>query len=149
MKDEKKEYNNRYEKLASLLEDPQDLTKMNGAFSDDEARKLLFIWNECLPAEADASKVWEKTLQRIRQAQEQEAANRRRRFVLAWRWVAAASVVLCIGLASLWFLNTEVTVDERSRMEQMLLAQVDTGEVKEVTLVVSDQVERTVRAGRR
>lgn len=111
---------------------------MNGAFSDDEARKLLFIWNECLPAEADASKVWEKTLQRIRQAQEQEAANRRRRFVLAWRWVAAASVVLCIGLASLWFLNTEVTVDERSRMEQMLLAQVDTGEVKEVTLVVSD-----------
>lgn len=138
MKDDKKEYNNRYEKLASLLEDPQDLTKKNGAFSDDEARKLLFIWNECLPAEADASKVWEKTLQRIRQAQEQEAANRRRRFVLAWRWVAAASVVLCIGLASLWFLNTEVTVDERSRMEQMLLAQVDTGEVKEVTLVVSD-----------
>lgn len=138
MKDEKKEYNNRYEKLASLLEDPQDLTKMNGAFSDDEARKLLFIWNECLPAEADASKVWEKTLQRIRQAQEQEAANRRRRFVLAWRWVAAASVVLCIGLASLWFLDTEVTVDERSRMEQMLLAQVDTDEVKEVTLVVSD-----------
>lgn len=36
-------------------------------------------------------------------------------------------------------LETEVTVDERSRMEQMLLAQVDTGEVKEVTLVVSDR----------
>ena len=139
MKDEKKEYNNRYEKLASFLEDPQDLTNMNEASSDDEVRKLLFMWNECQPAETDSSEVWEKTLQRIRQAQAQEDESRRRHLSLAWRWVAAASVVLCVGLGSLWFSKTEVTMDERSRMEQMLLAQVDTGEVKEVTLVVSDR----------
>lgn len=139
MKDDKKEHNNKYEKLASFLEDPQDLTNMNEASSDDEVRKLLFMWNECQPAETDSSEVWEKTLQRIRQAQAQEAESRRRHISLAWRWVAAASVVLCVGLGSLWFSKTEVTVDERSRMEQMLLAQVDTGEVKEVTLVVSDR----------
>lgn len=139
MKDDKKEHNNKYEKLASFLEDPQDLTNMNEASSDDEVRKLLFMWNECQPAATDSSEVWEKTLQRIRQAQAQEAESRRRHLSLAWRWVAAASVVLCVGLGSLWFSKTEVTVDERSRMEQMLLAQVDTGEVKEVTLVVSDR----------
>lgn len=139
MKDDKKEHNNKYEKLASFLEDPQDLTNMNEASSDDEVRKLLFMWNECQPAATDSSEVWEKTLQRIRQAQAQEAESRRRHISLAWRWVAAASVVLCVGLGSLWFSKTEVTMDERSRMEQMLLAQVDTGEVKEVTLVVSDR----------
>ena len=51
MKDDKKEHNNKYEKLASFLEDPQDLTNMNEASSDDEVRKLLFMWNECQPAE--------------------------------------------------------------------------------------------------
>ena len=71
MKDDKKEHNNKYEKLASFLEDPQDLTNMNEASSDDEVRKLLFMWNECQPAETDSSEVWEKTLQRIRQAQAQ------------------------------------------------------------------------------
>ena len=103
MKDDKKEHNNKYEKLASFLEDPQDLTNMNEASSDDEVRKLLFMWNECQPAETDSSEVWEKTLQRIRQAQAQEDESRRRHISLAWRWVAAASVVLCVGLGSLWF----------------------------------------------
>ena len=139
MKDDKKELNNKYEKLASFLEDTRDLTNMNEASSDDEVRKLLFMWNECQPAATDSSEVWEKTLHRIRQAQAQEAESRRRHISLAWRWVAAASVVLCVGLGSRWFSKTEVTGDERSRMEQMLLAQVDTGEVKEVTLVVADR----------
>ena len=139
MKDDKKEHNNKYEKLASFLEDPQDLTNMNEASSDDEVRKLLFMWNECQPAATDSSEVWEKTLQRIRQAQAQEDESRRRHLSLAWRWVAAASVVLCVGLGSLWFSKKEVTGEEPSRMEPMLLAQVDTGEVKEVTLVVSDR----------
>ena len=138
MKDDKKEHN-KYEKLASFLEDPQELTNVNETSSDDEVRKLLFMWNECRPVETDLSGVWEKTLQRIRQVQEQETESRRRRLSLTWRWVAAASVALCAVLSSLWLSKTDVTVDERSRMEQILLAQTDTGEVKEVTLVVSDR----------
>lgn len=139
MKDNEREHNKKYERLASLLEEPQNPDKTKQASSDDEARKLLFVWNECRPAGADAAGVWEKTLQRIRQAEEQEAAGRRRRLIPVWRWVAVASVLLCVGLASIWFSETEVTVDERSRMEQMMLAHTDTSEVKEVTLVVSDR----------
>ena len=52
---------------------------------------------------------------------------------------AAASVILLIGAALFWRTNTETGMDERTRMEQMMLAHADTGGVEEVTLVVSDE----------
>lgn len=139
MNDDKKKYNNKYERLAAFLDEPQGSDKEGGALSDDEARKLLYFWNECHPAKADSTEVWEKTLQRIRLAEEQERIGRRRRLMPVWGWAVAASVVLLLGVASLWRLDKEVGMDERTRMEQMMLAQTDTSGVEEVTLVVSDE----------
>lgn len=138
MNDDKKKYNNTYEKLAAFLDEPKRSDEKEPFSSDEEARKLLYLWNECHPAGADAEKVWEKTLQRIGQA-EQPQTGRRRRLVPVWGWAAAASVILLIGAALFWRTNTETGMDERTRMEQMMLAHADTSGVEEVTLVVSDE----------
>lgn len=60
MNDDKKKYNNTYEKLAAFLGESKRSDEEEPFSSDEEARKLLYLWNECHPAGADAEKVWER-----------------------------------------------------------------------------------------
>lgn len=43
MNDDKKKYNNRYEKLAAFLDEPKRSDEEEPFSSDEEARKLLYL----------------------------------------------------------------------------------------------------------
>ena len=61
MNDDKKKYNNTYEKLAAFLGESKRSDEEEPFSSDEEARKLLYLWNECHPAGADAADRTQKT----------------------------------------------------------------------------------------
>lgn len=104
-------------------------------------RKLTFLWDECHPdySEDVSEKIWDRTLQKIR---EKEAADallaRRKASRRIWISGIAASVILLIGL-SFFLVFEKDAVNEGRKMEQFLLANATDEEVEEVTLVVSDK----------
>lgn len=104
-------------------------------------RKLTFLWDECHPdySEDVSEKIWDRTLQKIR---EKEAADallaRRKASRRIWISGIAASVILLIGL-SFFLVFEKDAIDEGRKMEQFLLANATDEEVEEVTLVVSDK----------
>lgn len=121
--------------LASRLDEPRNMRRGDWTDMDEEDEKLLFVWDECRPSDAGSGRVWEKTLQKIRQAENHKSVGRKRRL---WPvWSAAASVAILIGAAFFYWGRENAGVDERAKMEQILLA--DTDEVQEVTLVVSEE----------
>lgn len=120
MKDNKEE-NNKYESLAG---------------------KLTYLWDECHPAHSEevSEKIWNRTLQKIREKEAADALLARRRKASGMIWISgiAASVILLIGL-SFFLVFEKDAVDEGMKMEQFLLANTTDEDVKEVTLVVSDK----------
>lgn len=121
--------------LASRLDEPRNMRRGDWTDMDEEDEKLLFVWDECRPSDAGSGRVWEKTLQKIRQAENHKSVGRKRRL---WPvWSAAASVAILIGATFFYWGRENAGVDERAKMEQILLA--DTDEVQEVTLVVSEE----------
>lgn len=123
--------------LASRLDEPRNMRRGDWTDMDEEDEKLLFVWDECRPSDAGSGRVWEKTLQKIRQAENHKSAGRKRRL---WPvWSAAASVAILIGATFFYLGRENAGVDERAKMEQILLAHTDTDKVQEVTLVVSEE----------
>lgn len=123
--------------LASRLDEPRNMRRGDWTDMDEEDEKLLFVWDECRPSDAGSGRVWEKTLQKIRQAENHKSVERKRRL---WPvWSAAASVAILIGVTFFYLGRENAGVDERVKMEQILLAHTDTDEVQEVTLVVSEE----------
>lgn len=123
--------------LASRLDEPRNMRRGDWTDMDEEDEKLLFVWDDCRPSGAGSERVWEKTLQKIRQAEDQKSVGRKRRLWTVWS--AAASIALLIGAAFFYFGEENTGVDERARMEQILMAHTDADAVQEVTLVVSKE----------
>lgn len=140
MKDNKTE-ENIYESLASYLND-RSVTpdKKVSPSEEEELRKLVFLWDECHPEKAEIESVLNKTLQKIESNKTVSTKHTHHRFMSAWIWGAAASVVLLIGLGFFFSQeNIKEEVDEALRMEQYMLANTSIEDAKEVTLVVSDK----------
>ncbi|MCD8184465.1 MAG: FecR family protein [Bacteroides sp.] len=139
MKDNKTEENNKYESLASYLDDRSVAPDGKVSPSEEEhLRKLVFMWDECHPPKAETEGVWTKTLQKIK---ENEAAHTKHRsgFMLAWTVGVAASIALLIGFTFFLSQGNGEQESEASKMEQFILANSSEEDVKEVTLVVSDK----------
>lgn len=106
------------------------------------ARKLTFLWDDCHPAHSEdvSEKIWDRTLQKIREKEAADALLTRQRKASGMIWISgiAASVILLLGL-SFFLVFEKDAVDESRKMEQFLLANSTDEDVKEVTLVVSDK----------
>lgn len=140
MKDNKTE-ESIYESLASYLND-RSVTpdKKVSPSEEEELRKLMFLWDECHPEKAEIESVLNKTLQKIESNETVSTKHTHHRFMPAWTWGAAASVVLLIGLGFFFTQeNIKEEVDEALKMEQYMLANTSAEDAKEVTLVVSDK----------
>lgn len=140
MKDNKEE-NNKYESLASFLDGRSPSTETKTSLSEEECRKLIYLWDECHPSQAEAERenIWAKTLQKIKKDEALKPLHNHHRLApIAWFMGIAASIVLLIGLS--FFLTQEKVIeDEGLKMEQFMLANTTESDVKEVTLVVSDK----------
>lgn len=138
MEDNKKRESNKYEPLASFLDDRSVSPDEYGVLSEEELQKLIFLWDKCNPPQVDTGGIWNKTLRKIKEEEMQEAVPVRKHsaFMLVCGLVAA-SVAFLFGF-SYFLLQEDSIVDERGKMEQIMLAYKDGEEVKEVTLVVSD-----------
>lgn len=135
MKDNNQEENNKYESLASFLDERStSADKKISQSEEEECRKLIFLWDECHPPKAETEEVWEKTLQKIKK--NTLPARRRPALISAWSVGIAASIALLIGVA---FFFTQEEENEALKMEQYMLANTSDDDVKEVTLVVSDK----------
>lgn len=135
MKDNNQEENNKYESLASFLDERStSADKKISQSEEEECRKLIFLWDECHPPKAETEEVWEKTLQKIKK--NTLPARRRPALISAWTVGIAASIALLIGVA---FFFTQEEENETLKMEQYMLANTSDDDVKEVTLVVSDK----------
>lgn len=135
MKDNNQEENNKYESLASFLDERStSADKKISQSEEEECRKLIFLWDECHPPKAETEEVWEKTLQKIKK--NTLPARRRPALISAWTVGIAASIALLIGVA---FFFTQEEENEALKMEQYMLANTSDDDVKEVTLVVSDK----------
>lgn len=138
MEGNKKEENNRYETLASFLDDRSVIPGETDSQPEEEVRKLTFLWDECEPSPMDTGEVWSKTLAKIKREEAKNAIRFKRRpasiFVGGW---VAASLALLLGLA--YFLNWGNVEDEKGRMERFMYANAVDDDVDEVTLVVSDK----------
>lgn len=131
----KKREENKYESLASSLDEHSgNPEKKSVSVEDEELRKLTFLWDECHPEKIGTEEVCSKTLEKIRKY---EAAVRHQR-TLRLRWIGsvAASILLLMG-STLLFLQKEGRNDV-TRMEQYMQTNLSADDVKEVTLVVSD-----------
>mgnify|MGYP001371631022 FL=1 len=138
MEDNRKEESNRYETLASFLDDRSVIPGETDSRLEEEARKLTFLWDECEPSRLDTGEVWNKTLAKIRREEAKKAIHAKRRpaFIFIGGWVAASLAIL---LGGDYFLDQRHVEDEKGRMEQFMLANAADDDVDEVTLVVSDK----------
>ncbi|MCR6508341.1 FecR domain-containing protein [Bacteroides sp. KH569_7] len=140
MEDNRKEKRDKYELWASLLEGQSVFSSENLSQSDEELQKLSFLWNQCDPPQTDSGEIWEKTLRKIKAEEEAKAtaSAKKKSALMLICGLAAASVALLFGFVR--FLDRADRVeDQKTRMEQFMLANADKEEVKEVTLVVSDK----------
>ena len=140
MEDNRKEKRDKYELWASLLEGQSVFSSENLSQADEELQKLSFLWNQCDPPQTDSGEIWEKTLRKIKAEEEAKAtaSAKKKSALMLICGLAAASVALLFGFVR--FLDRADRVeDQKTRMEQFMLANADKEEVKEVTLVVSDK----------
>lgn len=95
-----------------------------------EGKRLKFIWENFSQKKVDASSIMEKTRLKIKQ----DAMKRRRNYFLVASASIAASVLICIS--TLYFFDRPSTegLDLQAIAEQM-----NTQEVKEVTLITSEK----------
>lgn len=137
MENDKKEEENKYELLASFLDDRSVSPGKKVSQSEEELQKLMFLWDECHPFQADTEEVWHKTLQKIKREEASSGVRAKKRlaFMLVCGWVAA-SLALLFGFTYFLRQGTK-TEDEKGRMEQFMLANTGDESVNEVTLVVS------------
>lgn len=139
MEDNKREESNKYEPLASFLDDRSVSPDENNSQSEEDLQKLIFLWDKCNPQQADTEEIWNKTLQKIKgeDAPKVIPVKKRSTFMLVGGLVAA-SLALLLGFT--YFLNQGGNEeDEKDKMEQFMLANKVEEDVKEVTLVVSDK----------
>ncbi|MEL5895672.1 FecR family protein [Bacteroides sp. GD17] len=140
MEDNKRKDKAIYDSLASFLDDRSATPDGNAPQpEEEELQKLVFLWDECNPPEADTEGVWEKTLRKIQSEGTPEVVRAKKRPAILPAWaLVAASIALLIGFAY-FFHRGEAIEDEKAKMEQLMLAATADDDVKEVTLVVSDK----------
>ncbi|WP_373824923.1 FecR family protein [Bacteroides heparinolyticus] len=141
MEDKKNKENEKYQQLASFLDNRS--ARPDESFSqpeEEDLQKLIFLWDECTPSRTGANEVWDKALRKIEeQAGKQTPRIKKRTALMLYGGLVAASIALL--LAFFYFLNQggKDVEDEKAKMEQFLLANTGDEEIKEVTLVVSDK----------
>lgn len=137
-KDNKKD--EKYGMLASHLDDRSAASAGDALRQEEEARKLVFLWDECHPADRDTEEVWNKTLRKIKAGSAAAPAPGPRKGLLrAMAWGAVAATVALLVGAVYFFRQTDEPVDERQTMEQLMMADTAGEEVKEVTLVSDEK----------
>lgn len=142
MEDKKNKENEKYQQLASFLDNRSARPDESFSQSEEEEdlQKLIFLWDECTPSRTEANEVWDKALRKIEeQAGKQTPRIKKRTALMLYGGLVAASIALL--LAFFYFLNQggKDVEDEKAKMEQSLLANTGDEEIKEVTLVVSDK----------
>lgn len=142
MEDKKNKENEKYQQLASFLDNRSARPDESFSQSEEEEdlQKLIFLWDECTPSRTGANEVWDKALRKIEeQAGKQTPHIKKRTALMLYGGLVAASIALL--LAFFYFLNQggKDVEDEKAKMEQFLLANTGDEEIKEVTLVVSDK----------
>ncbi len=141
MEDKKNKENEKYQQLASFLDNRS--ARPDESFSqpeEEDLQKLIFLWDECTPSRTGANEVWDKALRKIEeQAGKQTPRIKKRTALMLYGGLVAASIALL--LTFFYFLNQggKDVEDEKAKMEQFLLANTGDEEIKEVTLVVSDK----------
>ncbi len=141
MEDKKNKENEKYQQLASFLDNRSSCPDEHFSQSEEEdLQKLIFLWNECTPSETETNEVWNKTLRKMEEQTGKPTPRiKTRTAFMLYGGLVAASITLV--LAFFYFLNQggKAVEDEKAKMEQFLLANTGDEEVKEVTLVVSDK----------
>ena len=142
MEDKKNKENEKYQQLASFLDNRSARPDESFSQSEEEEdlQKLIFLWDECTPSRTEANEVWDKALRKIEeQAGKQTPRIKKHTALMLYGGLVAASIALL--LAFFYFLNQggKDVEDEKAKMEQFLLANTGDEEIKEVTLVVSDK----------
>lgn len=141
MEDKKNKENEKYQQLASFLDNRSARPDESFSQSEEEdLQKLIFLWDECTPSRTEANEVWDKALRKIEeQAGKQTPRIKKRTALMLYGGLVAASIALL--LAFFYFLNQgrKDVEDEKAKMEQFLLANTGDEEIKEVTLMVSDK----------
>lgn len=134
MEDKKRE-ENKYDSFASSLDEHSgNPRKKSVSVENEEFRKLTFLWDECHPEKIGTEEVCFKTLKKIRKYE--TAICHRRILRLTWLGSVAASILLLAG-GTILFLQKEKGSNVTG-MEQYIQANLSADDVKEVTLVVSD-----------
>ncbi|ADV42157.1 FecR family protein [Bacteroides helcogenes] len=140
MKDKKKEESDKYEWLASILDDRSAFSGGETSRPEEELQKLIFLWNDCEPSRMDTDEVWNKTLQKIKEEESRQKFGVKTRLSFnLYAGLVAASIALLLGLFYFFNHGGREIEDEKMKMEQFLLANKTAENVKEVTLVVSDK----------
>jgi ferric-dicitrate binding protein FerR (iron transport regulator) len=130
----------KYDVLASYLD--HRLTRQDEKFftpetieKEDDLRKVLFLWDECFPAETGIGDTWSKIKEKIKEhdTRASRVASRRKALAPAWTWGGVASVVLVVTI----LLLSRGKEDFVPGARQYTRENVSGDEVKEVTLVVS------------
>lgn len=133
---------NDLELLASLLDsssaDPEK--KISDSVEEGTAKKLAFIWNECLPEDVGELDIWSKTQKKIADSRMQLMRDERKKQIHKRKiWISftvAASVSILLGLAFLH--QGDEKRSDFAQIARSLQTEIKVDEAEEVTLVVSD-----------
>lgn len=123
----KEEYNRQTE-LFNKLNSQENVE--NEFATMPEGEKLKYFWENCNPAQMDASAIIKKTQEKIRR----DAMRRRRNYFLVATTSIAASLLICIS--TIYFLNQTGTDTVNL---QALAEQMESPVVDEVTLITSEE----------
>ena len=136
---------NKFKSFASRLNkdgDHPEKTSFESPEEQEEYDKLDFLWNRCLPEEMGEPEIWTKVREKINAGNTLvrlgSKNNKMTRLFSILRYSAvAASVALLIGISCFLLLNDEERHD-LNKIAQSLQTEIPQ-DIKEVTLVVSDQ----------
>ncbi|MBW9278786.1 FecR family protein [Bacteroides fragilis] len=136
---------NKFKSFASRLNkdgDHPEKTSFESPEEQEEYDKLDFLWNRCLPEEMGEPEIWTKVREKINAGNTPvrlgSKNNKMTRLFSILRYSAvAASVALLIGISCFLLLNDEERHD-LNKIAQSLQTEIPQ-DIKEVTLVVSDQ----------
>ena len=136
---------NKFKLFASFLnKDGDHPEKKSFASPEEQAEydKLDFLWNQCFPPETEETDIWEKVQNKINADSTSVSHIKKSGKSIQWFSImryslAAASVAMLIGITCFLLMNDEERHD-LNKIAQSLQTEIPQ-DIKEVTLVVSDQ----------
>lgn len=99
MEDKKNKENEKYQQLASFLDNRS--ARPDESFSqpeEEDLQKLIFLWDECTPSRTEANEVWDKALRKIEeQAGKQTPRIKKHTALMLYGGLVAASIALLLA----------------------------------------------------